>query len=115
MPQKSFGRLIRDKRESKGIGLREFALQLRVSPTYVSLVEQDKCSLPTEGRVRQMALILDENPDELLAQAGRVAKDLPDIIRKHPREMASFLRTADGLGPDDIRRLSDKARKMKES
>jgi hypothetical protein len=78
-------------------------------------MEQGKCSIPTEERVAQMAAILKEDPDELLAEAGHVAEDLPDIIRKHPREMASFLRTADGLGPDDIRRLSNKARKMKRS
>jgi len=110
-----FGRLIREKREARGITLRLFAEKLKVSPTYVSLIEQGKCAMPTEKRVRQMARVLDEDPDELLAEAGRVAKDLPTIIREHPREMATFLRTAKGLGSDEIRRLADQARKLKGS
>lgn len=112
---KSFGETVRAKRVAKGITLRDFARLLGVSPTYVSQIEQDKFSPPTEDRIVKMAQILHEDPDELLALAGRVAEDLPEIIRKHPREMATFLREINGMTAGDIKRLSDQAKKLKQS
>ncbi len=50
---------------------------------------------------------------ELLALAGRVASDLTDIIRRYPREMATFLRAANGLSAQDMTRLLEEARKTK--
>ena len=109
-----FGQYIRELRTAKGITLREFARQLEVSPTYVSQIEQDKFSPPAEERIVRMAQILGVDVDELLALAGRVAEDLPEIIRRHPRELATFLRTAKGLSADEINRLAKQAEKIKE-
>ena len=108
-----FGQYIRQLRIAKGMTLREFARQLSVSPTYVSQIEQDKFSPPAEERVVRMAQLLGQDEDELLALAGRVAEDLPKIIRRHPRELATFLRTAKGLSADEINRLAKQAEKIK--
>jgi transcriptional regulator with XRE-family HTH domain len=108
-----FGQYIRQLRTAKEITLREFARQLGVSPTYISQIEQDKFSPPAEERVVRMAQILGEDVDELLALAGRVAEDLPEIIRRHPRELATFLRSARGLSAEDINRLAKQAEKIK--
>jgi transcriptional regulator with XRE-family HTH domain len=115
MEQKDrFGAIIREKRKAKGITLRAFADLLGVSPTYVSQVEQGKSlTLPTTARVKAMAHVLGEDPDELFALAGRVADDLPGIIRRHPHEMASLLRVAKGLTADEILYLSEQARKLR--
>jgi hypothetical protein len=59
--------------------------------------------------------MLNQDPDELLAMAGRVASDLPEIIRRRPREMATFLRTARGLSREAIGRLTKEAEKLKGS
>ena len=61
-----------------------------------------------------MAQILGEHVDELLALAGRVADDLPAIIRQQPKAMATFLRTAKGLSAADINRLAKQAEKIKD-
>jgi DNA-binding XRE family transcriptional regulator len=108
-----FGRYIRQLRTAKGITLRDFARRLDVSPTYVSQIEQDRFDPPAEERIIGMARILDLDADELLARAGRVADDLPKIIRQHPREMAVFLRTAKGLSAEEIEGLAKEAERLK--
>jgi hypothetical protein len=42
-----------------------------------------------------------------------VASDVSAIIKERPREMASFLRTARGLRPEEIRHLEEEARRRK--
>lgn len=88
-----FGPFIRRQRQAKGIGLREMAKMIGVSPTYLSKVERDEFAPPAEDRVKSIAEVLDLDPDELLARAGKVASDLTEIIKRRPREAASFLRT----------------------
>ena len=106
-----FGAFIRREREGREIGLREMAKKIGVSPTYLSKVERDEFSPPAEDRVRKIAEILDLDPDELLARAGKVSSDLTEIIRRQPREMANFLRSAgDRLTADEWRQLTEKTR-----
>jgi transcriptional regulator with XRE-family HTH domain len=112
--RKSFGALVRQEREAKEIGLREMAKKIGVSPTYLSKIERDEFDPPAEDKVRRIAEIIDRDPDELLALAGRVSSDLTEIIRKLPREMADFLRAAKGLTAEDIAQLARQAKKAKE-
>jgi DNA-binding XRE family transcriptional regulator len=109
-----FGQYIRGLRVAQGITLRDFARQLDVSPTYISQIEQGHFAPPAEERVVLMAQILGEDVDELLARAGRVADDLPHIIRQQPRAIAHFLRTAKGLSAEDIERLVTQAEQLKQ-
>ena len=110
----NFGQFVRQLRTAKGITLREFARRLGVSPTYISQIEQGNFSPPAEDRVVHMAQILGQDADELLALGGRVADDLPEIIREQPRALASFLRTAKGLSAEDIQRLAQQAERIKQ-
>jgi transcriptional regulator with XRE-family HTH domain len=112
--RKNFGALVRRERESKEIGLREMAKKIGISPTYLSKIERGDFDPPAEDKVRKIAEIIGRDPDELLALAGRVASDLTDIIRRRPREMADFLRTAKGLSAKDIAQLARQAQKAKE-
>lgn len=59
-----FGHALRAKRLSKKLGLRKFAELVGVSPTYLSQVEQCNVMPPTADRVKRMAELLGENPDE---------------------------------------------------
>jgi HTH-type transcriptional regulator, competence development regulator len=113
MSGKKFGALVRRQREAKEIGLREVAKMIGFSPTYLSKVERGEFPPPAEDRVRRIAEILDRDPDELLALAGRVASDLTDIIRQRPREMADFLRAAKGLTAEELAQLAHWAQKAK--
>ena len=112
--RKNFGALVRREREAKEIGLREMAKKIGISPTYLSKIERGDFDPPAEDKVRKIAEIIGRDPDELLALAGRVASDLTDIIRRRPREMADFLRTAKGLSAKDIAQLARQAQKAKE-
>ena len=112
----TFGQALRALRMAQDVTLRDMARRLEVTPTYLSQVEQDKFSPPTEDRIKQMGQILglaQAQVDELVAMAGRVSRDLHEVVTEHPREMASFLRTARGLTAEDIRELTERAQKLK--
>ena len=111
--RESFGALVRREREAKGLGLREMAKLIGVSPTYLSKVERDEFPPPAEDKVKAIAKLIGYDGDELLALAGRVASDLTEIIRQRPREMADLLRTAKGLSPDGMVRLARQAKKAR--
>jgi hypothetical protein len=64
---------------------------------------------PAEDRVKEIARLLGQDPDELLALAGKVASDLTEIIRNRPRETASFLRSTSGLSGKELEQLTKKA------
>lgn len=111
-PAKSFGETLRERRVAKGYSLRKFAELVGVSPTYLSQVEQGNVDPPTAERVRRMAELLSENPDEWIALAGRVPEDLPEIIQEHT-EVPDLLRAVKGLTVDQLRKLREDAERMK--
>lgn len=112
---KPFGQLLRDKRVAKGYSLRRFAQEVGVSPTYLSQVEHGKVAKPpTTERLRRIAELLEENPDEWIASAGRFPDDLPDILRKEPTGIPELLREASGLTAEQLRKVTDHIRRMKE-
>lgn len=110
---KTFGQVLRETRMKKGFSLRRFAALVEVSPTYLSQVEQENVMPPTADRVKRMAELLDENPDEWIALAGRVPEDLPGIIQQQPTEMPELLREASGLSADQLRQVREQIRKLK--
>lgn len=111
---KPFGQMLREKRIEKGFSLRKFAELSGVSPTYLSQVEQGKVvKPPTAERVKKMAELLDEIPDQWIALAGRVADEWSGIIKNEPKEIPNLLRAVDGLNAEQLRDLSERAKKMK--
>ena len=108
-----FGATVRKEREAKSISLRKFAAMVNMSPTYLSKVERGEFPPPAEEKVVAIANALDQNPDELLALAGRVASDLDQIIQEQPTEMATFLRAATGLSSTRLGLFAKEAEKLK--
>jgi transcriptional regulator with XRE-family HTH domain len=111
--RETFGVYVRRQRKEKGIGLREMAKMIGVSPTYVSKVERDEFPPPVEEKVKAIARILECDPDDLLARAGRVASDISDIIKRRPVVLADLLRTTKGWSAEDIARMAREAKKTK--
>ena len=108
-----FGKRIRDLREARkktdpSYSLRRFAVTVGISPTFLSKVEVGEFDPPAADKVKRMAELLDQNPDELLALAGRVDPELSEIIKDRPRAMADFLRTVreHNLSQSDIDRFT---------
>ena len=87
----TFGEHIRQWREEREVGLRQFAKAIGVSPTFVSKMERGTGPLPGEETIRKMAVYFGKNPDELLAMADKVAADVLAIIIKQPA-YARFIR-----------------------
>ena len=114
---KAFGKRIRELREAKKrtdpkYSLRQFAQAAGISATFLSKVETGEFDPPAPDKIKKMAELLGVDSDELLALAGKVDPELPEIIREQPRAMADFLRTAreQKLSGEEIRALTKKIR-----
>ena len=91
------GAYIREKRETlrrndATFSLRQVAGRIGVEPSYLSKIERGTETTPSEQAIRALADELDEDPDVLLALAGKVSSDLLEIIRKRPKLFADLLR-----------------------
>jgi transcriptional regulator with XRE-family HTH domain len=109
-----FGEFVRRERLEKEIGLREMAKMIGVSATYLSKVERDEFPPPAEDKVRKIAGIIGCDSDELLARAGRISSDLSEIIKEHPREIATLLRTTKGFSIFTLANLVQQAKETKD-
>jgi len=92
-----FGSYIRDCRESlreqdKSYSLRKVAGMIGVEPAYLSKVERQLVAPPSEAKIILLANALGEDPDVLLAMAGKVSSDLQSIIKKRPKLFADLIR-----------------------
>ena len=111
--RREFGTKVRKLRKAEGISLRKFAGMVSMSPTYLSKVERGEFPPPAEEKVVAIADALNQNPDELLALAGRVASDLDGIIQQQPSEMATLLRAATGLSSTTLQLFAEEAQRAK--
>jgi transcriptional regulator with XRE-family HTH domain len=104
---------VRKLRNECGLGLRELAEIVGMSPAYLSMVERNELAPPAEDKVVALAESLEQDADEMLAIAGRIASDLPEIIARNPREMAALVRSTRGLSANKIESLMKQVRKLK--
>ena len=72
--------------------LRRVAQRVGVEPAYLSKIERGEVPPPSEAAIRRLAEELQEDPDLLLAMAGKVSRDLQGIIVRRPRLFADLLR-----------------------
>jgi len=93
----SFGDYVRSVRERRReadarYSLRKVAERIDVEPSYLSKVERGEVAPPSEATIVRLADDLQEDPDILLAMAGKVSSDLQEIIRRRPTLFAELLR-----------------------
>lgn len=72
--------------------VRKVAGRLGIQPSYVSKVERCEVPPPSEATILRWAEELGEDPDVLLALAGKVSAELRDVIVKRPKVFAQLLR-----------------------
>ena len=101
--ERTFGAELRRLRMQKQIGLRVFAQKLGVSATYISKIERDEFKPPAEDKVRAMALLLNQDPDEFLALAKRLPNEAKEILKARPVAMGILLRAANRLQDDQLK------------
>jgi transcriptional regulator with XRE-family HTH domain len=93
----SFGDYLRRQRRlrhrsSKEFSVRKVAARIGIQPSYVSKVERGEVAPPSEATIVKWAEVLDEDPDVLLALAGKVSADLRSVIVKRPKVFAQLIR-----------------------
>ena len=99
-----FGDYIREKREKQkkkdsSFSLRQVAYRIGVEPSYLSKVERGNQPPPSEEKIKALAEELNENPDVLLAMAGKVSTDLQKIIKQRPELFSQLIKELKDL-PD---------------
>jgi HTH-type transcriptional regulator, competence development regulator len=97
-PAPSFGAFLRATREQlqdtdkSAFTLRQVALRADIEPAYLSKIERDEATPPSEATIVRIAVELNQDPDMLLAMAGKVSMELQAVIRQRPQLFASLLR-----------------------
>ena len=107
---KSFGAYVRGRREARRahdprFSLRQVAERIGVEPSYLSKVERGLEAPPSEGKIVALAHVLGEDPDVLLAAAGKVSSDLQHIIRQRPRLFGELLRQLRAMPDRAVERM----------
>jgi transcriptional regulator with XRE-family HTH domain len=105
-----FGTHIRRQREAlrrddPRYSVRQLARRIGVEPSYLSKVERELEPPPSEPKIRALARELGEDPDSLLAMAGKVSIDLQIAIRKRPLLFARLIRELRNLPDTTVLRL----------
>jgi len=105
----TLGDRLKRKRSERGLGLRATAIKVGVSATYLSRVENNLEANPTEEKIRALAVVLQDNFDELMQLAGRVPVDVTDFI-KTDLNMPAFLRRArdNNISAEELMKMLEK-------
>ncbi len=82
----------RHRRDDPAFSLRQLAQRIGVEPSFLSKVERGQTSPPSEAKIVLLARELGEDPDVLLALAGKVSSDLQEAIRRRPELFAGVIR-----------------------
>ena len=93
------------RRDDRAYSVRQVARRIGVEPAYLSKIERDQVAPPSEATIRRLADELGEDPDVLLAMAGKVSSDLRDIVMSRPRLFGDVLRQLRDAPDDAIVRV----------
>jgi transcriptional regulator with XRE-family HTH domain len=93
----TFGNFVRDRREAlraddAEFSVRKVAARIGVEPSYLSKIERGEQPPPSEEKIVALAEVLGEDPDVMLAMAGKVSSDLQEAIRKRPQLFGELIR-----------------------
>jgi transcriptional regulator with XRE-family HTH domain len=109
----TFGDRLRELRLQNGFNQRDLAEKVGIDFTYLSKIENDKMSPPSQETIRKLAEELEVDLDELLILANRVPDDVKEVITKS-REHPAFLREIQDLDEEELKRLKKKAQEIRE-
>ncbi|MBK1620753.1 TIGR02452 family protein [Lamprobacter modestohalophilus] len=93
----TFGAYIKARREElrqtdRRYSMRQVAERIGLPPAYLSNIESDIKNPPNEESICALAEALDDDPDVLLALAGKLAGDVRGIILKRPKLFTQLIR-----------------------
>uniref|UniRef100_UPI0032080C5F helix-turn-helix domain-containing protein n=2 Tax=Escherichia coli TaxID=562 RepID=UPI0032080C5F len=84
---KNFGETIRDLRVAQGLGLRETAIKVGISPAYLSRIERGKERPPRPEVIKELAKILAADPDVLFRLSSSTDPEVVDYLHDQPEVM----------------------------
>lgn len=89
-----FGTTLRNLRAAQGLGLRETAGRVGISPAYLSRIERGKERPPRPEIIKELARILAADPDVLFRLSATTDPDVADFLNENPSIMCllRFLR-----------------------
>ena len=100
----------RRRRNDRAFSVRQVARRIDVEPAYLSKIERGRTPPPSERTIRRLAAELGEDPDVLLAMAGKVSRDLQEIVLRRPRLFADLLRQLRGAPDHAVLRITREVR-----
>ena len=98
-------RILKQASQGNAFSLRQLAGRINVEPSYLSKIERGLELRLSEETTRALARELGEDPDLLLAMAGKVSGDLQAIIRKRPQLFAQLIRDLKNLPDHAVLRI----------
>lgn len=106
----TLGRFIRARREElrredARYSVRQVAERIGVEPSFLSKVERDLGSPPSEDTLVRLAGEIDVDADVLLALAGKISSDLKEAIQRRPVLFAELIREMKDLPDHAVLRL----------
>lgn len=109
-PPTTLGELLRNRREELrrndvAYSVRQVAERLGVQPSYLSKVERDIGSPPAEDTLVRLARDLGLDADLVLAYAGKISRDVRDVIRRRPQLFARLIRELQDMPDHAVLRL----------
>jgi transcriptional regulator with XRE-family HTH domain len=97
----TFGKRIQTLRREHRLTQRQVAADLGIDFTYLSKLENDRGEPAGEETVRKLAAILETDPEELLALAGKVPSKLR-LRAQQDVEFARFLRRLPDVSNEEL-------------
>lgn len=85
------GRILKDLRKQKGIGLKQLSKTLSVDRAHLSRIETGKI-MPSAPLLRRLSKRLGGDIEVLTILAGRLPKDIQALFAEKPKEVVSYLR-----------------------
>ena len=105
-----FGPTVREirehlRRDDRRYSVRQVAQRVGIEPAYLSKIERGEVAPPSEATTVRLAQELGQDPDVMLALAGKVSADLQAIIRRRPRLFADLIRQLKEAPDDAVLRV----------
>lgn len=113
MSKNTFGQTVRRLRKERQLTQKEIAKKVGIDVTYLSKIENGKLNPPAHDKIEKLANILGVDSDFLITEAGKVPKDITDMIPKKSSKIPKLLRSGKNLSDEDWDRVQRYIEKLK--
>jgi len=81
----SFGDTLRELRVAQGMGLRETATAVAISPSYLSRIERNIEKPPKPELIKSLAKLLAADPDVLFRLSSSTDPEIACLVKENPK------------------------------